>query len=321
MRVSQVLENLDRGIPFGLEIELTPDYVSRRFDVQRDLASLVCGRSVAALAIRLRWLGVSIWVLGACAPVLVMFAIHWATGGLGQFALAYTWPPWLEVWTCVGWWLFVGVLLLWFASMQREIAWMSLKQFSTVWIIVMTVLFVAAHVSLHDFGVHHATWFVLPLHIGVGLFVPLVAMADALPPKLRLRILRYCAPFMMGCAGIIAVVLRLPQALDTPGILVWAVMGPETVTNLQALTYSTTVIALLLGEGILNAWVFPNELAFIQTRLRIAAHAGGAPKSGGPPSANAVSSMAPNRAEPVASAKVAPHPFDRYTLTDADSPA
>ena len=295
MSTMQVLEVLDLGIPFGMEVELTPHHVARTFDVQRDLASVVCGRSAAALAIRLRWLGVSIWVLGACSPILVMFAMHWATGGLGEFALAYTWPPWLEVWTCVGWWLFVGMLLLWFASMQREIAWMALKRFSTVWIIIMTGLFVAAHVSVHDFGVSHAPWFVLPLHIGVALFVPLVAMADALPPKLRLPILRYCAPFMIGCAGTIAVVLRLPTAKDTPGILVWAVMGIDTVTNLQALAYSTTVITLLLAEGILNAWVFPNELAFIQTSLCIAELAGGAPALGGQQSANAVSSVAPNR--------------------------
>jgi hypothetical protein len=288
----EVLEVFDLGIPFppGMEIELKPHHVTRTFHVQRDLVSLVCGRSATALAIRLRWLGVSIWVLGACSPILVMFAMHWVTGGLGQFALAYTWPPWLEVWACVGWWLFVGMLLLWFASMQREIAWMALKRFSTVYVIAMTGIFVAAHISVHDFGVHHAAWFVLPLHIGVALFVPLIAMADALPAQLRLPILRFCAPFMVGCAGTIAIVLRLPTAKDTPGILVWAVMGTDTVTNLQALTYSTTVITLLLAEGILNAWVFPNELAFIQTSLCIAELAGGAPVSIGPVSANPIGS-------------------------------
>ena len=66
--------------------------------------------------------------------------------------------------------------------------------------------------------------FVLPLHVGIPLLFPLVAMADALPPKLRLSVLRFLGPL----------VLRLPSAEDTPGKLVWTVMGTDTVTNLQA---------------------------------------------------------------------------------------
>jgi hypothetical protein len=40
----------------------------------------------------------------------------------------------------------------------------------------------------------------------------------------------------------IALVLRLPTAEDTPGQIVWTVMGTDMVTNLQALTYSATVM-------------------------------------------------------------------------------
>ncbi len=98
-----------------------------------------------------------IGVLGSAVPVLVIFAVHWASGGPGQFALAYEWPLWLEVWMCIGWWLGVCVQLLLFASMQREIALMALKQVSTLWIIAMTGVFVAAFVSLYEFGVHRST--------------------------------------------------------------------------------------------------------------------------------------------------------------------
>ena len=77
-------------------------------------------------------------ILGATVPTLLTFAVHWASGRLGQFALAYEWPLWLEVWNCVGWWLCVCVLLLGFTSMQRDIAWMALKQASTLWVIAMT---------------------------------------------------------------------------------------------------------------------------------------------------------------------------------------
>ena len=46
-------------------------------------------------------------------------------------------------------------------------------------------------------------------------------------------------------------------------------MGKDTVTNLQALTYSSTVLAVLFAEGVVHAWAFPNELAFIRSGVRI----------------------------------------------------
>jgi hypothetical protein len=87
-------------------------------------------------------------------------------------------------------------------------------------------------------------------------------------------------------------VLRLPMAEGTPGELVWTVMGTDTVSNLQALTYSTTVLMLLVAKGVTKSWVFPNRLAFIQTSLDVAERV-----SYGPHSA------------PASSASVAPHPL------------
>jgi hypothetical protein len=63
-------------------------------------------------------------------------------------------------------------------------------------------------------------------------------MADALPPKLRLRILRFLGPLALGSVAAIVLVLRLPTAEGTPGKLVWTVMGTDTVTNLQAIMLS-----------------------------------------------------------------------------------
>jgi hypothetical protein len=257
----------------------------------------MCGRSVAALAIRLRWVGIVICTLGAALPILVVFVLHWASGGPGQFAMAYERPLWLEVWTCVGWWLSVCVFLLWFASLQREIAWMALKQVSTLWIIAMTGVVVAAFVSLYQFGVHRSTWADLPAYVGCALCFPLGAMADALPPKLRLPVLRFLGPFAFGALATISVVLRLPTAEETPGELVWTVMGTDTVTNLQALTYSATVLALLLAKGAVKSWVFPNRLAIIQTSLHVAECVSGATAVQGP------------HTPPASSASVAPHPL------------
>ncbi len=97
----------------------------------------------------------------------------------------------------------------------------------------------------------------------------LLPAGDALPPKLRLRILRFLAPFALGRAVAVSLVLRLPTAEDTPGELVWTVMGTDTVTNLQALTYSSTVLTLLLAKGVLRSWVFPNMLSFIHIHLDV----------------------------------------------------
>ena len=256
-------------------IELTPKHGPRLLDVSRDVSSLLW-QPMAPLVVRLRWLLVVIGILGAAASTLAVFVVHWATGGAGQFALAYQWPWWLEVWFCVGWWTMGFVLLMMYGSLQREVAWMALTLVSTWWIIAMTAVFVAGLVSLYEFGVHRSTWVGLPSYIGCALFFPLIAMADALPPGLRVPVLRIGGPFALGSAASAAMVLRLPTAERTPGELVWSAMGTDTVTNLHAITYSTTVLAVLLAEGTLRAWVFPRELAFITMSVR-SAYRSGAP--------------------------------------------
>jgi hypothetical protein len=270
MSAQQVIEALDRRIPSATLVGLIPNLGTRTFDVQRDVASLMCCRSAAALAIRLRWPSIVIPALSVGVSTLVIFALHWANGGWGQFAFAYAFPFWLEVWHCAGWWLTLGVLLLWYASLQRELAWMALKQFSTMWVIAMTGVLVAGWVSLYEFGVHKSTWVSLPVYLAVALIFPLIALADALPPKLRLLGLRFLGPFGLGSMAAVSLGLRLPTAEDTPGKLVWTVMGTDTVTNMQALTYSATVMTVLLAKGVFRAWVFPNQLAFVQASLCVA---------------------------------------------------
>ena len=178
---------------------------------------------------------------------------------------------------------------------------MALKQVATLWVIAMTAVFVAALVSLHEFGVHRSTWVVLPVYIGLSLFFPLIAMADALPPKLRLPVLRFLGPFALGATATVALALRLPTAEDTPGELVWTVMGTDTVTNLQALTYSSSALTVLLAEGVLSSWLFPNRLAFIQASWKVAECVN-------------VAAVAPGRTARAASASVAPYPLGPSSL-------
>jgi hypothetical protein len=306
----QVLEVSGRGIPSAMAVELRAAHEARTFDVPRDLASLVCGRSAAALVIRLRWPCVAITVLGTAVPTLLIFTLHWANGGLGQFAMAFAWPLWLEVWICAGYWLSACVFVLLYASMQRKIAWMALMQFSTLWVVAMTSVLVAGLINFYEFGVQRSTWDNVPVYVFIALCFPMFAMADALPPKLRLRILRFGAPFALACMAAIAIVLRLPTAEGTPGKLVWTVMGTDTVTNLQAITYSATVMTVLLTKGVLRAWAFPDQLAFIGTRLCIAELAADAPSSEGPRALHANSAAtAPN-----ALASIAPHPLELSSL-------
>jgi hypothetical protein len=253
----------------GMLIELTAVDSAYLLDTSRDLASMLCGRNAVALATLWRWPCVAILVLGAAAPVILSFVLHWANGGVGQFAPAYYWPMWLDMWVSVGWSFAVLVLLLWYATLQRELAWMSLKQVSTMWIIAMTGLFIAGFTSLMGFGIHKNTWATVPTYMGCALFFPLVAMADALPVALRLPLLKFCGPFAFGAAALIALVLRLPTAQETPGRIVWTVMGIETFTNLQAVTSSCTVIAVLLAKGVLRVWLHPHRLAFIQANIAV----------------------------------------------------
>ena len=234
-----------------------------------DVASLLFGRHAVVLAIRLRWPCIAITGFGAMGAVIAIFVRHWASGGLGQHALSYKWPLWLQIWMAVGWWLNVCVQLLWVASLQREIAWMALKQASTLWVVAMTLLWVGGWVHHWEFGVHLDTWVGLPAYVGCLLFFPLVAMADALPPALRIPVLRGAGPLAISATGAVALVLRLPTADNTPGALVWASMGTETVTNLHAIMLSGTVLTALLIEGVLSAWLWPKRLAFIVNAVKI----------------------------------------------------
>jgi hypothetical protein len=63
------------------------------------------------------------------------------------------------------------------------------------------------------------------LWIDLLLFFPLVAMADALPPGLRVYVLRYLVSGAMSLLAFLALALRLPMAADTPGCVQRGVMG------------------------------------------------------------------------------------------------
>jgi hypothetical protein len=72
------LQEVPATLDSGMMVELAPCHGSRTLDVQNDVARMVCGRSAAALATRLRWVSITSRILGATVPVLMIFAVHWA---------------------------------------------------------------------------------------------------------------------------------------------------------------------------------------------------------------------------------------------------
>jgi hypothetical protein len=104
-----------------------------------------------------------------------------------------------------------------------------------------------------------------PQHVGLAgvcrAIAPLPACRDGRRTASQAAVARpalFRAVRVRGGATV-ALVLRLPTAEGTPGKLIWTIMGTDTATNLQALTYSSSALMVLLAEGVLNGWVFPNR--------------------------------------------------------------
>ncbi len=89
------------------------------------------------------------------------------------------------------------------------------------------------------------------------------------------------------------------------GSLRVAAQTGSTVTNLQAITYAATVMTVLLTKGVLRAWVFPDQLAFVQTSVCVAELAADAAVTQVPRAPTATSG---------ASASVSPQPLDPSSL-------
>jgi hypothetical protein len=174
----------------------------------------------------------------------------------------------------VGLWVAVVIALFHYAPLlQRDIAsaWMVLRTPATLWIFAMTGLFVASLVSIMTYELDRviALPVDIPVYIFCSLFFPLVAMADALPPRLRISFHRIGGVGTMLILTTIGVVLRLPAALYTPGDSKWAVLGVETVSSLYVLQYSTAVLGLLIARGVLYTLIWPSRLAYPRLSLEI----------------------------------------------------
>jgi hypothetical protein len=182
---------------------------------------------------------VSVILLGYIAPVLLVFVVDWINEGAGRLSLAYPRPFWLDIWGCVGLWVAVVIALFHYALLQRDIAWMVLRTPATLWIFAMTGLFVASLVSIMTYELDRviALPVYIPFYIFCSLFIPLVAMADAVPPRLRVLFHRIGGVGTMLILTTIGVVLRLPAALHTPGDSKWAVLGVEM--SLACMCYNT----------------------------------------------------------------------------------
>ena len=107
--------------------EFWPVDGERTFCVEHDVASFICGVSVADFATRVKWPCIAVTCIGPVTPLIVLFLMHWIRGGWGQYALAYPRPYWNDVWQCAGFWASLPVMLLWYGALQRDVAVLALK--------------------------------------------------------------------------------------------------------------------------------------------------------------------------------------------------
>ena len=89
----------------------------------------------------------------------------------------------------------------------------------------MTCVFVAGDAHNLTIALQRELWIDLPVYIALLLFFPLVAMADALPPGLRVYVMRYLVSGVMSLLALLALALRLPAAAGTPGCVQRGGMG------------------------------------------------------------------------------------------------
>ena len=245
------------------------------FHLEHDLASALCGHTASRL-VATRWFRLTFTAtvcFGALLPEALQVVL--ADCEFGQLPWLYPVPFWLDLWRCLGYWAASPFYFPLFGAMQRELLLKSLSQMSSVWIIVVTCGYISALVSLFTVGLGRSIWLDLPRYAVLLVFFPFMALSDALPEVVRRDVIRYAGAAACVIMATIVTFLNLPWAADAPGIQMWAVMGVESVTNLNMSPKCASILTLLLLRGVVSAWVWPNRLAFIKGPL-VAETVGGA---------------------------------------------
>jgi hypothetical protein len=180
----------------------------------------------------------------------------------GDFALSFPSPAAHDIFRAMSYWLCIVALFLNIASLQAQLASMVIRTPHTIFVIGLSALWVTSLGLLWSGELERSLLLDFPRYVCHALMWPIVSMSDALPPKVRIFVLRYfCLAASLPMFGI-AVSLRLPRASFAPGNERLRVIGMIFPSALELMSMCSVLLGLLLLEGVWRAWVHSDELAY-----------------------------------------------------------
>ena len=261
LRINQATPVVSR-----FEQTIAPCFRKHTFDLKRDIASAVCGKSVLLLVLHpWFWKLFASIIIFAAVPTLVLNQKFGVSCGYPQACVQ---PTWLLAFECLTISCLIPFIFILFASLQVDIAKKAVLQPATFWIFIVSSANCAAIFSIkYSAGRNLLLDWPMPV-IGVLMSI-LVPLSDALPGKSRLYMLRYFALVTLVRLTRNAITIRLPAALDAPGRVTWMVLGNQTISNYDVQSAALPVLALLMIEGVFSAWRRPKRLAFLRDDLEV----------------------------------------------------
>ena len=159
------------------------------------------------------------------------------------------------------------VIMVGYGSLQLTIVTMVLKQPRSVYVLFVSVISQVFMAHLNWVVIGSRVWLNVPKFLFSAMLYSLVSLSDALPSKLRLIFLRFVGPVVLILCAQVFVTLSLPSSKTIPGLQLLAVLGVDTITNVDLIARTTLVLGLLLVKGVFNSWRKPQQLAFLACPL------------------------------------------------------
>ena len=159
------------------------------------------------------------------------------------------------------------VIMVGYGSLQLTIVTMVLKQPRSVYVIFVSVISQVFLAHLNWVVIGSRVWLNVPKFLFSAMLFSLVSLSDALPSKLRLIFLRFVGPVVLILCAQVFVTLSLPSSKTIPGLQLLAVLGVDTITNVDLIARTSLVLGLLLVKGVFNSWRKPQQLAFLACPL------------------------------------------------------
>ena len=243
--------------------------VDEELDVQNDLASFFIGRSCVQ-SVQNKW--------------FLRFTVIWSifTFSLNLFlqlrfkdcssssSLNDSCPVYIQIALNSALIVAFVYIIFFYCSLQRNLLFRIVKTPTTIWIFLVTLVytFSAIHFRWRNLGAQAVIY--SPLYLVTFSIFPLVSVSDALPGKLRKNFLRWIGIVVIG-VSINAFVqkVKTDETIEDleKGLIVS--FGSEKITDTSIATRILPILIVLLAEGVVNAWVRPDELAFSYTGVKV----------------------------------------------------